>query len=124
MALADPPKDGPGKIVKQADGTCLYVYPEPSMECPPASYCNPGPPQDPLKVKCPTVDEASLPDAPNHDYANVVTRADGTCFYNFPRPTMHCPPNVHCNPGPPKAPIQVKCHRDPAPASSGKPPKG
>lgn len=51
--LTDAPTDGDGKIVKQADGTCLYVFKEPDMSCPPGAHCNPGPPQDPLKVKCP-----------------------------------------------------------------------
>ena len=53
-ALPDPPKDGGGKVEKQEDGTCLYVYPRPPMEsCPPNVRCNPGPPRQPLAVKCP-----------------------------------------------------------------------
>jgi hypothetical protein len=51
--LPDAPKDGGGKIVTQPDGTCLYRYPPPDMSCPPNRTCNPGPPRDPLRVKCP-----------------------------------------------------------------------
>ncbi|NUO51137.1 MAG: hypothetical protein HOV80_19950 [Polyangiaceae bacterium] len=51
--LPDAPKDGGGKIVAQADGTCLYVFPHEEMHCPPGAHCNPGPPQEPLRVKCP-----------------------------------------------------------------------
>jgi len=53
-ALPDAPKNGGGKIEKQSDGTCLYVYPRPKEEsCPPPKRCNPGPPRQPLPVKCP-----------------------------------------------------------------------
>jgi hypothetical protein len=51
--LPDAPKDGGGKLVTQADGTCLYRYPPPDMSCPPNRTCNPGPPRAPLRVKCP-----------------------------------------------------------------------
>lgn len=51
--LPDAPQDGGGRVVAQADGSCLYVFPEPKMSCPPAAHCNPGPPQAPLRVKCP-----------------------------------------------------------------------
>ncbi|NUP08910.1 MAG: hypothetical protein HOW73_22915 [Polyangiaceae bacterium] len=52
--LPDPPKEGDGKVHKQPDGTCLYIFPEPSTpNCPPGAYCNPGPPREPIKVKCP-----------------------------------------------------------------------
>ena len=42
-----------------------------------------------------------LPKAP--DESKVTKREDGTCWY-FNNPT--CPPNVHCNPPPPR---QVEC---------------
>jgi hypothetical protein len=51
--LQDPPKDGGGEVVAQKDGTCLYVFPDPKMDCPPTARCNPGPPREPLRVKCP-----------------------------------------------------------------------
>lgn len=51
--LQDPPSNGGGKLVRQPDGTCLYVFPEPDMRCPPGARCNPGPPREPLRVKCP-----------------------------------------------------------------------
>lgn len=51
--FAEIPKDGGGKVVKQPDGTCKYVFPERDFSCPPTMHCNPGPPQKPLKVKCP-----------------------------------------------------------------------
>lgn len=47
------PKDAKGHVRKQKDGTCLYFAPEPEMDCPPGASCNPGPPQDPVVVKCP-----------------------------------------------------------------------
>lgn len=48
------PSDPKGRVVAQADGTCLYHYPPPSAkQCPPGMHCNPGPPRKPLKVKCP-----------------------------------------------------------------------
>lgn len=51
--LADAPKDGEGRIEKQSDGTCLYIYPMPKKDCPVDATCNPGPPREPLHVKCP-----------------------------------------------------------------------
>jgi hypothetical protein len=51
--LPDPPKDGGGEVKAQADGTCLYVFPYPKDNCPPTAHCNPGPPREPLRVKCP-----------------------------------------------------------------------
>jgi hypothetical protein len=51
--LSPIPRDGGGTIKRQPDGTCLYVYPMPEMNCPPTASCNPGPPRRPLKVKCP-----------------------------------------------------------------------
>ena len=52
--LQDPPKDGEGKVVVQEDGSCLYVFPYPKDDhCPPDAHCNPGPPREPLRVKCP-----------------------------------------------------------------------
>jgi hypothetical protein len=47
------PKDGDGTVHRSADGSCVYIYPRPSMKCPPHALCNPGPPREPLKVKCP-----------------------------------------------------------------------
>lgn len=40
-------------IMRKPDGTCLEIFPEPSMECPPHSHCNPGPPREPEPVQCP-----------------------------------------------------------------------
>ncbi len=51
-SLPDPPKGGDGRVVRNADGTCLYVYPTPVDRCPPEATCNPGPPRRPLPVKC------------------------------------------------------------------------
>lgn len=51
--LGDPPSNGGGKVVRQPNGKCIYVFPEPDMKCPPGAYCNPGPPREPLPVKCP-----------------------------------------------------------------------
>lgn len=51
--LSDIPKNGGGHVTKQADGTCLYVFPDPVDDCPPEVDCNPGPPRAPLHVKCP-----------------------------------------------------------------------
>ncbi|MCK6593202.1 MAG: hypothetical protein L6Q76_37070 [Polyangiaceae bacterium] len=50
--VAGPPDEG-GRIEKQPDGTCLYIYPYPKDDCPPHATCNPGPPREPMKVKCP-----------------------------------------------------------------------
>lgn len=47
------PENGGGRVEFLKDGTCLYVYPPPQMSCPPTATCNPGPPRQPLKVKCP-----------------------------------------------------------------------
>lgn len=55
--LAEIPKGAEGRVEKQADGTCLYVFREPSMDCPPDVQCNPGPPREPLAVKCPADDK-------------------------------------------------------------------
>lgn len=52
-ALRDAPVGDGGSLAKQPDGTCLWVYPEPKMDCPPTATCNPGPPMPPLRVKCP-----------------------------------------------------------------------
>jgi hypothetical protein len=52
-ALQDPPPNGEGRVVRQPDGTCLYVFPDPQKECPRDVDCNPGPPREPLRVKCP-----------------------------------------------------------------------
>jgi hypothetical protein len=41
------------------------------------------------------------------DGAPIDRRPDGTCWQH---PSSHCPPNVHCNPGPPR---QVKCPAEP-----------
>src|SRR5215212_3202449 len=52
--LADPPEGAEpgGRVEKQPDGTCLYVYPRPEMEpCPPEERCNPGPPRAPVPMK-------------------------------------------------------------------------
>ncbi|MFO0618321.1 MAG: hypothetical protein U0414_37350 [Polyangiaceae bacterium] len=51
--LAEIPKNGGGKVVKQPDGSCKYVFPVEDVSCPPTVHCNPGPPQKPIKVKCP-----------------------------------------------------------------------
>lgn len=51
--LAEIPKDEKGRVEKQADGTCLYIFPYPEGHCPPGASCNPGPPREPLAVKCP-----------------------------------------------------------------------
>lgn len=50
--LADIPK-GNGRVAKQSDGTCLYIFPDGGDDCPPEVDCNPGPPREPLAVKCP-----------------------------------------------------------------------
>jgi hypothetical protein len=52
-ALPPVPKDGEGTLHRSADGSCVYIYPPPDMSCPPHTFCNPGPPREPLKVKCP-----------------------------------------------------------------------
>jgi hypothetical protein len=51
--LQEPPPNGGGRVVRQPDGTCLYVFPDPVVTCPPNMDCNPGPPREPLRVKCP-----------------------------------------------------------------------
>lgn len=51
--FAEIPKEGGGHVAKQPDGSCLYVFPERDFSCPPGAHCNPGPPQEPLKVRCP-----------------------------------------------------------------------
>ena len=51
--LPDPPNDGSGHLVVADNGDCLWQYNPPEMHCPPHAYCNPGPPRQPLHVKCP-----------------------------------------------------------------------
>ena len=51
--LPPPPEGGGGTVRKLADGSCVYVFPEPKMDCPVGATCNPGPPREPLKVACP-----------------------------------------------------------------------
>ncbi|MFO0618323.1 MAG: hypothetical protein U0414_37360 [Polyangiaceae bacterium] len=51
--LAEVPKDGGGHVEKRPDGTCVYVFPPPDMTCPDDMACNPGPPREPLDVRCP-----------------------------------------------------------------------
>lgn len=51
--LTEAPKTPGGRVEAQPDGTCLYFAPPPDMTCPPTMQCNPGPPIEPVKVKCP-----------------------------------------------------------------------
>lgn len=99
--------------------------------CEPRVYRNPGPPQQPqppTTASTPEPDTAptaspdtpptatpdtppkdGLPDPPNEKGGAIMRRDDGTCLYQFPPPDMSCPPTAHCNPGPPRKPIAVKC---------------
>lgn len=58
----------------------------------PPVIVNPPPPQ-------------TLPDAPTDAKGTVVTREDGTCWFQY---VVDCPPKATCNPPPPK---QVKCEK-------------
>ena len=60
---------------------------------------NPNPPPPPPEK----------PGPPRKDWGQVVRRPDGTCL-QLP-PATRCPPNVHCNPPPPR---QVECPPPPA----------
>jgi hypothetical protein len=99
-------------------------------------YTNPMPPQEP-RVTPPTTAEpdatatptaepdatatpttvpTASPDAvadlqpiPKNGGGKVEHQPDGSCRYVFPMPKMDCPPTAHCNPGPPRMPIKVKC---------------
>ena len=66
-----------------------------------------------------TPSDADLPDVPPtalQSGGHVVQRPDGTCAVVFPEPKMPtCPPTAYCNPGPPRAPLKVKCPSGPAP---------
>jgi len=57
-------------------------------------------------------EKRTLPKAP--EGAHVQKDAEGHCWYHH---SAACPPNVHCNPGPPQ---EVECE---APATETKPPK-
>ena len=63
------------------------------------------PPQPEKPAPDPEVTEQELPEAP--DGAMVTRRADGTCWLIPEMPD--CPPNVACNPPPPR---QVQCPDD------------
>jgi hypothetical protein len=52
---------------------------------------------------------AALPDAPKDEPGELVVLDDGSCQYRFYPHMPSCPPGVMCNPGPPRAPIAVKC---------------
>jgi hypothetical protein len=52
---------------------------------------------------------ASLPPGPSGVPGTLRKLPDGTCAFEFPPPSMDCEPGEHCNPGPPRAPIKVKC---------------
>src|SRR6185369_521231 len=49
--LSPIPTNAGGTVHRMSDGSCLYIYPELHMDCPPTARCNPGPPLE-LKVKC------------------------------------------------------------------------
>jgi hypothetical protein len=96
--------------------------------CAPRVHRNPGPPQEPRPPETEpetepdtpetdtpeteptgTTSPDALPDAPKDGGGKIAKQSDGTCLYNYPPPDMSCPPNRRCNPGPPRAPLRVKC---------------
>lgn len=55
--LPEAPNTPPGRVEQQPDGTCLYFAPPPDLTCPPNMACNPGPPTEPVRVKCPDAEK-------------------------------------------------------------------
>ncbi|MCU0685466.1 MAG: hypothetical protein MUF34_25035 [Polyangiaceae bacterium] len=89
--------------------------PEPTAPLEPTSAISASAPVEPApsaEVAPPTAPITKLeelPDAPRDQEGRVVTNPDGSCAYHYPPPSMKCPPQAHCNPGPPRAPLKVKC---------------
>ncbi len=77
------------------------------MTCPENIKCNPPPPQqipcpDPSKLDADDYRPPSLPQP-------ITRRSDGTCV--VPEAPPVCPPQIRCNPPPPK---RVPCPENPA----------
>ncbi len=101
-----PPQLGPvadrGWYVTMNSGKCEAS--SNNMACPPGETCNPPPPK---AYPCPTnVPANAMPISITH----IIDAPNCTAEYQQPFSNAGCPPNMHCNPPPPKMiSVSVPC---------------
>lgn len=108
-ACGGPTYTNPGPPTLEPTATATVAEPDPTVAPTATATAAPTTTATTATVATGSPTGDALPDAPNDGSGRLERRADGTCVYLYDPPPMKCPPGAMCNPGPPRAPLPVKC---------------